>query len=518
MKKVVIVGAGPAGLTAAYKLLKDSNKYEVIILEKDSLVGGISKSINFDNYIVDTGIHRFFSRNDEVNTIWKELLPLQSKLAYDDKLLNRKINLDKDGIDPNKEDNVLLVKNRVTRILYDNKFYDYPVSMNMNTIKNLGFINILAAGFSYLKALIFKKKETNLENFYINRFGKKLYNMFFESYTEKVWGIHPSKIDASWGSQRVKGLSIRKVLLDMINKKRNKKNLNNTETSLIESFYYPKKGCIAMYEKMRDEIIKMGGSIILDAEVNKIHIKNNTIKSIDYLKNNKIVNEKCDYLISSMPIKDLISNMDINVPKNIYNYATKLPYRSFMSVVFVLDKLNLKNETNIKTINNIVPDSWIYIQEKNVSLGRIQIFNNWSPYIFPDLKSFKKDILISFEYFCDENDKYWNMKKEDFIKFAKEEGIKLNLFKEDNIKKAYQIKIPKAYPAYFGTYKYMPKIEKYIDSFNNLYCIGRNGEHKYNNMDHSMLTGITVSDVIINNLDKKIIWDVNTEKCYNEEK
>ena len=304
----------------------------------------------------------------------------------------------------------------------------------------------------------------------------------------------------------------------MINKKRNKKNLSNTETSLIESFYYPKKGCIEMYEKMRDKIIKMGGKIILNAEVNKIHIKNNTIKSIDYLKNNKIINEKCDYLISSMPIKDLISNMDINVPKNIYNYATKLPYRSFMSVVFVLDKLNLKNETNIKTINNIVPDSWIYIQEKNVSLGRIQIFNNWSPYIFPDLKSFKKDILVSFEYFCDEGDKYWNMKEKDFIKFAKEEGIKLNLFKEDNVKKAYQIKIPKAYPAYFGTYKYMPKIEKYIDSFSNLYCIGRNGEHKYNNMDHSMLTGITVSNVIINKLDKKLIRDVNTEKCYNEEK
>ena len=214
-KKVVIIGGGPAGLTAGYKLLKDSNDYKVTILEESNMLGGISKTVNYKGNRMDIGGHRFFSKDQDVIDFWKEIMPIQGKASYDDKKLKRKKNLIKGGPDPEKEDNVMLVRNRISRIYYLKKFFDYPVSMKWETFKNLGFVRTISSGFSYLKSVFFKKKEDNLENCYINRFGKKLYSMFFEGYTEKLWGRHPSEIDASWGAQRVKGLSILGVLKDI---------------------------------------------------------------------------------------------------------------------------------------------------------------------------------------------------------------------------------------------------------------------------------------------------------------
>ncbi len=521
-KNVIIVGAGPAGLTTAYYLLKNSDKYNVTILEKDSIIGGISKTVEFDGYKIDTGIHRFFTKNDEVEKIWLDCLPLQGKPAYDDKLLNVDKPYVEGGPDPEKEDKTMLIKNRITRIFYGRKFYDYPVSLNMTTIKNMGFFTLMKAGFSYLKSCIHKLPETSLENFYINRFGKVLYSMFFESYTEKVWGIHPSKISADWGSQRVKGLSITAVIKDMFKRLFKKKDNKNTETSLIEQFIYPKLGSGQVYEEMANKIKEMGGEIILNADVKEIKFKGNKISNVTYLKDNEKIRIKTDICVSSMPIKYLFENAKgIDIPKNIYNIATKLPYREFMSVGLLVDKLYLENTTNVKTLNNIIPDSWIYVQEPDVKMGRIQIFNNWSPYLFKSKEEIKNKVLFTLEYFCSEKDEYWNMSDEEFINFSIEEALKLKIISsKDVVEKSIRIKIPKAYPAYFGTYSKIDKVIDYLNKFNNLYCVGRNGQHRYNNMDHSMLTGIETAKNIINNKssDKKEIWNVNTEKDYHEEK
>lgn len=523
MKKVVIIGAGPAGLTTAYELLK-KEKYEVIILEKDSGIGGISKTVSIDDqYLVDTGIHRFFSKNDKINEIWREILQIQSKPAFDDIKLKRVKKFEEKGSDPEKEDNALLIRDRYTRIYYGKKFYDYPISLEFKNIRKLGFFTVCKAGMSYVKAKIFRKEENSLENFYINRFGKVLYSIFFENYTQKVWGIHPSKISADWGVQRVKGVSVSEIIKHAIRKILHINEKNKVETSLIESFVYPKFGAGQMWNEMAKKIQAMGGKIITEAKVTRTYIENKQIKSVNYIRGTQEVNENIkdiDILVSSMPIRDLIKSINIEkVPQKIYNYSINLPYRDFMSVCMVVKKLKLENRTKIKTIGNIVPDNWIYIQEPNVKLGRIQIFNNWSPYLFKEKNDLENKVLIGLEYFCSQNDEYWNMKDEDFIQFAKDEVVKIGIIDKDDLITAKRIKIADAYPAYFGTYERMEDIIKYLDTFTNLYCIGRNGQHRYNNMDHSMLTGIETANNIINQKGgKENIWNVNTEKVYHEVK
>ena len=253
MKKVVILGAGPAGLTAANELLKENN-YEVVVLEESNEIGGISRTVKYNGNRMDIGGHRFFSKDERILEYWKEIMPIQGKEAYDDKKLGKEKEFEEGGPDPEKEDNVILIRNRVSRIYYKKKFFDYPVNLSFNTIKNLGFIQTMESGFSYLKSTVVKKDETNLENFYINRFGKKLYNIFFKGYTEKLWGRSPEFIDSSWGSQRVKGISIKEVLKDYFCKVF-KINNKNKQTSLIESFNYPKYGPGQMYEEMEKQII-----------------------------------------------------------------------------------------------------------------------------------------------------------------------------------------------------------------------------------------------------------------------
>lgn len=507
-------------MTTAYYILKNSQDYEINILEQDNQLGGISKTVNFDGYKMDTGIHRFFTKNDEVQKIWEELLPIQSQPAYDDILLKREKNFPKKGSNPEIEDKSMLIRDRVTRIYYGRKFYDYPVNLNLTTIKNMGFFTLIKAGASYLKSCIFKKKEDSLENFYINRFGKVLYSMFFETYTEKVWGIHPSEISADWGAQRVKGLSITEVIKDVIKKMIGKKDNSNTETSLIEKFIYPKFGAGQVYEEMAQKIQEMGGKIYLNSTVKKIILKDNEITHIKYISHEREEIIQTDICISSMPIKDLILGMEnINIPQNVFYIAANLPYREFMSVGLIVEKLNLKNNTNLKTIKNIIPDSWIYVQEPDVKMGRLQIFNNWSPYIFKNKEDIQNKVFISLEYFCSENDEYWNMSDQQFIEFAKGEAIKIGLINKDSVEEAIRIKINKAYPAYFGTYKDIDKVVEFLNKFNNLYCIGRNGQHRYNNMDHSMLTGIETAKNIINEKkDKANIWKVNAEQEYHEVK
>lgn len=427
--------------------------------------------------------------------------------------------LNEGGPDPEKEDRVMLNRTRVSRIYYLKKFFDYPVSMKKKTFMNMGLVRTLKAGFSYLKTIFVKKKEDSLENFYINRFGKVLYGMFFEKYTEKLWGRHPSQISADWGAQRVKGLSIKAVIKDMFSKIfRTKKAKEKVETSLIEEFWYPKYGPGQFWETLALEIEKLGGTIKKGYLVNDINIENNKIKSVKCVVNGREEQEiEGDIFISSMPIKDLVLGFrGIKMPNEILNIAKGLPYRDFITVGLLVKKMNLKNETDRKTLGNIVPDCWIYVQEPDVKLGRIQIFNNWSPYM---VQNSEETVWIGLEYFCNENDEYWNMSDEKFIEFATTELEKMKIINKEDVIDAHREKVKKAYPAYFDTYKEIDKVIKYLNEFDNLYCIGRNGQHRYNNMDHSMVTAFeTVKNIKNGVKSKDNIWNVNTEKIYHEEK
>ncbi len=511
MKKVVIIGAGPAGLAAAYKLLKEGkNKFSVTILEETNDIGGISKTVEYKGNRIDIGGHRFFTKSKEVNDFWSEILPKQGFPAYDDKILNNnKEFLGKK--DPEKEDNVMLLRNRVSRIYYLKKFFDYPIALKLQTFKNMGIKNTIISGFSYIKSMAIKKEETNLENFFTNRFGKKLYSMFFEKYTEKLWGRHPREIDASWGAQRAKGLSIKEVLKNAFGKILKKKN-STVETSLIEQFEYPKYGPGQLYEEAAKKIEAMGGVILKTHKVIKINNKDNKIVSLEC--ENKVTITG-DIFLSSMPIKDLVNNMN-NVSKNIIRIADKLPYRDFITVGLLLKKINLKNETNIKTLNNIIPDNWVYVQDPSVRMCRFQVFNNWSPYLVKDITKY---VWIGLEYVCSETDDLWTKTDVEFKSFAIDEMISMNIIDKKDVVDSHVIKVKKAYPAYFDTYNELDKVIKYLNAFDNLYCIGRNGQHRYNNMDHSILTGfVAVDNILKNKKDKANLWQVNAEQEYHEAK
>ena len=378
MKNIVIIGAGPAGLTAAYELLsKAKDEYSVTVLEGSSEIGGISRTVKYRGNRMDIGGHRFFSKDKEVTDWWENMMPTQGKPSFDDIKLGRVKKLKAGGPDPEETDRVMLVRNRVSRIYYKKKFFDYPISMKMQTIKNMGFASTVSAGCSYLGSCISKKPEDSLENFYINRFGKVLYSMFFEGYTEKLWGRHPRDISADWGAQRVKGLSIRAVLKDMFSKIGGGNKDRKVETSLIEEFIYPKYGPGQLWETVAEEVKKLGGEIRMNSEVVKINTADGKINSLELADGSTVDG---DIFISSMPLKDLVGGMN-DVPEDISKIAAGLPYRDFVTVGLLVNKLNLKNETDIKTLGNIVPDCWIYVQDTGVKLGRIQIFNNWSPYM-----------------------------------------------------------------------------------------------------------------------------------------
>ena len=515
MKKALIIGAGPAGLTAAYELLTKSKDIEVTVFEESDCFGGISKTVNYKGNRMDMGGHRFFSKIPEVNAWWDRMLPMQGAPTYDDIILDRPMPLQKGGPDPEKEDRVMLTRHRVSRIYFNEKFFDYPISLKMETLINMGFVTTMKVGFSYLAALINKKPEDNLENFYINRFGRKLYSMFFEYYTENLWGRHPSEIDASWGAQRAKGLSIMAVIKDVLGKIFKKKN-RKVETSLIEQFKYPKLGPGQLWDVTADEIMKLGGTIIKNAQVTKLHKnENNIITSLTYVKDGQEHTAEGDYFISSMPVKDLVAGMN-DVPQEPARIAAGLPYRDYMTLGVLVPKINLVNKTDIKTVGNIVPDCWVYVQDRNVKLGRFQIYNNWSPYMIKDLQH---TVWIGLEYFVNEGDEYWNMTEEEFSKLGVSEMIKMGLIDSaDQVIDTHMEKVKKAYPAYFDTYDEIDTLVDYLKSIDNLYCVGRNGQHRYNNIDHSMVTSFeTVKNIINGVKDKSNIWSVNTEKEYHEE-
>lgn len=478
MQRVIIIGAGPAGLTAAYELSKYPDKFKVVVLEESASMGGISKTIEHNGYRMDIGPHHLFTKVKEVKTWWEKMMPPADNSSADEKILLR--------------------KNRFTRIFFKGKFFDYPVKLNATTFENLGLGETIKVGGSYFKSLLFKRKENSLEDFFINRFGRKLYSMFFEGYTEKVWGRHPRDISTEWGSQRVKGLSGVVVLKNMICKALNIKP-KKIETSLAETFYYPKFGSGQLWEVTAKEAINNGVEIILQAKATKIHkSSNNNIDNVIYEHDGKNYELPCDILLSSMPLKDLVAGME-NVPENIQHIAAGLPYRDYITVGVLVPSLNVT-----------VPDHWVYVQGGDVKMGRFVVYNNWSPFMLKDADT----VWLALEYFCQEGDAMWTSSDEDFAKLAIDEMVKKNLISSADAVKDYHVeRVKKAYPAYFDTYAQIGELRTYLDTSTNLYCIGRNGQHRYNNIDHSMCTSFeAVKNILAGTNDKSNVWSVNTEK------
>ncbi len=517
-KKTIIIGAGPAGLTAAHELLEKTD-IKPIIFESSDNIGGISRTVEYNGNRIDIGGHRFFSKSQKVMDWWLNILPMQGEPSIDDKILERKIPLANSNIDPKKTDDVMLYRGRLSRILFLRKFFDYPVSLSLNTLLNLGFFRMFKIGISYIKAAVFKRKENSLEDFFINRFGKELYATFFKDYTQKVWGIACNEIEPEWGAQRIKGLSITKTILHAFKQLLPKKKTisQDVETSLIEQFVYPKLGPGYMWETVAKKVQKNGGEVNINQKVVKINTLKGKITSV-IVKNTQTSEETehfADYFISTMPVKELVEAMGNEVPTKVQDVAKNLQYRDFVTVGLLLNELKIKNTSKIKTLNNLVPDNWIYIQEKDVKLGRLQVFNNWSPYLVKDLNN----AWLGLEYFCNEGDELWNMPEKESSKFAIEELAKIDVIETDKVIDSTVIKVKKAYPAYFGAYKDFDTVKNYTNNYENLFLIGRNGMHRYNNMDHSMLTAMCAVDNIINGVKTKDnIWGVNSEDEYHESK
>ena len=535
-QSVVIIGGGPAGLTAAWELIKDggADKYDVTVLEETHEFGGISRTVKHNGNRMDIGGHRFFSKDDRIMDWWKNTLPLQGAPSYDDKKLGREHDMEPGGPDPEVEDKVMLKRHRVSRIYWNKHFLDYPISLSLGTLKAMGFKLTMVAGFSYLKSMVHKLPEDNLENFYINRFGRKLYSMFFEGYTEKLWGRHPSEISADWGAQRVKGLSIMGVLKNAFQKLMPKKRDNSeVETSLIEEFWYPKYGPGQLWETVESNCENAGVKVVTDAKVVEVRQNDGHIASVVTEAADGTRTEwNADTFISSMPVKDLVEAIDAAgedeqavaagskiAPAAVTEVAEGLPYRDFVTVGLLVNRLKLENTTDIPTLGNppIVPDCWIYVQDPGYKVGRIQVFNNWSPYLVRDVDD---TVWIGLEYFCEEGDTFWNMSEEDAVKFAVSELMRMGVIENpEDVIDSHRERVKKAYPAYFDTYDRIDEVIDYLDGFGNLYCVGRNGQHRYNNMDHSMATAIeAVGNIKSGKATKENVWSVNTDKSYHEEK
>jgi protoporphyrinogen oxidase len=523
-KTALIIGAGPAGLTAAYELLLRTD-VRPIVLEKSEYMGGISRTVNYKGNRIDIGGHRFFSKSDRVMNWWMNVMPIEARngasaaISYQNK--TRDVATSQSGPNPEQSDKVMLIRHRKSRIYFLRRFFDYPIKLSKETLTKLGLARTIKIGFSYMGSLVSQiKPEKSLEDFLINRFGRELYLLFFKSYTEKVWGVPCDQISAEWGAQRIKGLSITKAIAHFVKstfggKKNGDIGQKDTETSLIEQFMYPKLGPGQLWEYVAETVQSKGGCVMTGWNVEQIHADGKQVKSVSasHPESGEKRTFEADYFFSTMPVKELIHALDAPIPANVQQVSDGLMYRDFITVGLLLKRLQVRDDSPVGA--RLLSDNWIYIQEPDVLVGRMQIFNNWSPYMVADPSL----VWVGLEYFCYDTDDLWKKSDADMIALAKEEVERIGIISREDVVDATVIRMPKTYPAYFGTYDRFGEIRDYVNGFENLFLVGRNGMHKYNNQDHSMLTAMTaVDNIAAGVIDKSNLWAVNTEMEYHEEK
>ncbi len=518
-KTAVLIGAGPAGLTAALELLRRTGVVP-IVLEKSQYIGGISRTVNYKGNRIDIGGHRFFSKSDRVMQWWLDIMPIEATadrdlvLAYQGK--RRALVNSAARPQPGKTDQVMLVRERKSRIYFLRKFFEYPLKLNAATLRALGALRTARIGLSYARASVNQiKPERTLQDFFINRFGVELYRTFFKSYTEKVWGVPCEEISAEWGAQRIKGLSLTKALAHHVSRlwrRGDTLDQKGTETSLIEKFLYPKLGPGQLWEQVAAEIVERGGQIHKGWTVDSLVTEGTRIVAV-MARNETGVLERfdADYVFSTMPVKELIPALDCETPQNVREVCEGLMYRDFITVGLLLNRMKIEESGRT---SKLLLDNWIYIQEPDVLVGRLQIFNNWSPYMVAD----PSKIWVGLEYFCNDTDRLWKLPDAEMIALATSEMAKLGMIDAADVADGTVIRMEKTYPAYFGSYSRFDEVRQYIDRFENLFLVGRNGMHKYNNQDHSMLTAmIAVDNIAAGITDKGNLWSVNTEMEYHEE-
>jgi protoporphyrinogen oxidase len=517
----IIIGAGPAGLTAAFELLART-EIRPVVLEMSEHMGGISRTVNYKGNRIDIGGHRFFSKSDRVMEWWFHFLPLEKIGGDGIEIAYRGSRRRVDGWsaaapDSAREDRVMLLRSRLSRIYFHGKFFAYPISISLQTVRNLGVVRTVWIGISYVRAALFPiRPEKSLEDFFINRFGRQLYFTFFKSYTEKVWGVPCRGLSADWGAQRVKGLSIWKALAhvargalparstDILQKK--------TETSLIEKFFYPKFGPGQMWEEVARQVREQQGEILSGWRVDRIEHESLRVTAVDATHRGSGEKRRFqgDVFFSTMPVKELIAALDPPAPAAIREVADGLVYRDFITVGLLCARLTIQESGGGR-----IKDNWIYIHEPGVLVGRLQIFNNWSPYLVSD----PGKTWIGLEYFCDEAGSLWKKPDAEMIELAKDEMAKLHFVDHEDVLDATVVRMPKAYPAYFGSYDRFGELTVFTDRFENLFLIGRNGMHRYNNQDHSMLAAMTaVDNIVAGERSRANLWSLNTEMDYLEQK
>ena len=531
-KNALIAGAGPAGLTAAWELLHRTD-VQPVVFEATDTVGGIAQTVNYKNNRIDIGGHSFFTKIDRVLNWWLNIMPVQGAPACDGQDRELQVTYPETativeaGEDPREvssprpemDDRVMLQRRRISRIFFRRSFFDYPLSLKPKLALQLGPVNSVQIGFSYLKSRFFPiEDETYLENFFINRFGNRLYKTFFKEYTEKVWGVACSEIRADWGAQRIKGLSLKGALIqaakDMVMSEE-EKSRRKRETSLINHFFYPKFGPGQMWEEVTKQVSRAGGEVEMKTKVVGLEVDGDSVKNVtvQHIETGERETRPCDYFFSTMPMKELFRIMDPPPPPEILKVSDGLQYRDFLTVGLLLNKLHVKEKW--QQPQKDVPDNWIYVQDTGVNVGRIQIFNNWSPYMVADREN---TVWIGLEYFVDEGDRLWNMADEDLIQLGIKEAAQIGFIDPADFLDGCAIRMPKAYPAYFGTYDQIPVLQEYVMRFKNLFLIGRNGMHRYNNQDHSMLVAMQAVDGLVEGTDnREDLWSVNTEQEYHEE-
>jgi protoporphyrinogen oxidase len=467
-KKVIIIGAGPAGLTAAYQLSKVGARS--VVLEKDAMVGGLSRTINYRGFLFDIGGHRFFTKVKAVEDLWREILG----------------------------DRDFLRRNRLSRIYYRKALFHYPLRFG-NALFGLGFVESVLILFSYLKAQLFPATpEDTLEAWVSNRFGKRLYRIFFKTYTEKVWGVPCSEISADWAAQRIQGLSLFTALKNALLKQAPEGRA--AVTSLIDSFYYPRRGPGMMWERASELVRASGNQVLLNASVRRILHSGHRVLALEASIDGRSQIFEGSHFISSMPVKELICRLDPAAPGEVRRAAEGLKYRDFLTVALIVDR------------ESLFPDNWIYIHDPRVKVGRIQNFKNWSPDMLPDLSK----TCLGLEYFCFEGDGLWTTPDRELIELAKSELRTLGLAHPKDVVDGIVVRVKKAYPVYDSTHRAaLSTIRDFLSPLTNLQLVGRNGMHKYNNQDHSMLTAMLAVRNILGA--SHSLWEVNVDREYHEE-